>query len=139
MKAKSERARAGDPGKDKQLNGSRSNTFSSFILHPSFFLSSFILRPSSFSRWRSTILGTLLLLTGLGAALLTVVARNVNDTNLATAGALLSLLIAALMLVFLVPPLFRSSRLEVTRLDLPLEVTIGGGIFLAIVIVVGFA
>lgn len=92
-----------------------------------------------FSNWRNAILGTLLVLTGLAAALVTVFARRMNDSGLATAGALLSLVIAGLMLIFIVPPLARSARVEVTRLDLPVEVTTGGGIFLAIVGVVGFA
>jgi len=91
------------------------------------------------SNWRNAILGTLLVLTGLAAALVTVLARRMNDSGLATAGALLSLVIAGLMLIFIVPPLARSARVEVTRLDLPVAVTTGGGIFLAVVGVVGFA
>src|SRR5205823_6405865 len=46
---------------------------------------------------------------------------------------------AALMLIFIVPPLARSARLEVKRFDFPIEVTSGGGIFLLILVVVGFA
>jgi len=85
------------------------------------------------------ILATLLVFTGLAAALVTILARRINDPALGTAGALLSLVIAVLMLVFLVPPLARSARLEVSRLDLPFEITVGGVIFLAIITVVGFA
>ena len=43
------------------------------------------------------------------------------------------------MLIFLVPPLARSARLEVKRFDLPVEITSGGGIFLVILLVVAFA
>ncbi|MDQ2921566.1 MAG: DUF58 domain-containing protein [Acidobacteriota bacterium] len=102
-------------------------------------LSSLIPHPSSFRRWRHAILGTLLVLAGLGAALVTVVARQTDNYVLAAAAAILSLVSAALMLIFIVPPLARSARLEVTRFDLPIEVTSGGGIFLLILLVVGFA
>lgn len=96
-------------------------------------------RPSSVSTWRNAILGTLLVLAGLGAAAVTLLARSSNDNTLATVGATLSLVIAGLILVLIVPPLARSARLEIASFDLPIEVTTGGAIFLAIVIVVGFA
>lgn len=101
--------------------------------------SSVIPHPSSFSRWRNAILGTLLVLAGLGAALVTIVARQTDNYILAAGAAILSLISAALMLIFIVPPLARSARLEVTRFDLPIEVTSGGGIFLLILLVVAFA
>lgn len=94
---------------------------------------------SALSKWRNAILGTLLVLAGLGAALVTIVARQTDNYVLAAAAAILSLVSAALMLIFIVPPLARSARLEVTRFDLPIEVTSGGGIFLLILLVVGFA
>src|SRR6266498_3661072 len=120
---------------NRRVDGQGGRRFSSFILHPS----SFRLHPSSFPKWRSAFLGTLLVLAGLAAALVTVLARRTNDYGLATAGAVLSLIIAGLILIFIVPPLARSARLEVAGLDLPVELTIGGGIFLAIVGIVGFA
>src|SRR5258705_6573216 len=43
------------------------------------------------------------------------------------------------MLILFVPPLARSARLEVSRFDLPIEVTSGGAIFILILAVVGFA
>jgi uncharacterized protein (DUF58 family) len=95
--------------------------------------------PSPFARWRNAILGTLLVLAGLGAALVTIVARQTDNYVLAAGAAILSLISAALMLIFIVPPLARSARLEVTRFDLPIEVTSGGAIFLLILLVVGFA
>jgi uncharacterized protein (DUF58 family) len=104
----------------------------SFILHPSKYL-----RPSNFPA--RLILGILLILAGLGAALVTLLARRTNEPHLAGAAAILSLVIALLIVVFIVPPLARSARLEVLRLDFPIEVTTGGGIFLIIVGVVGFA
>src|SRR6266536_2132249 len=120
---------------NRRVDGQGGRRFSSFILHPS----SFRLHPSSFPKWRSAFLGTLLVLAGLAAALVTVLARRTNDYGLATAGAVLSLIIAGLIRIFIVPPLARSARLEVAGLDLPVELTIGGGIFLAIVGIVGVA
>ncbi len=103
------------------------------ILHPS----SFILHP--FRKWRNAILGTLLVLAGLAAAAVTILARHTDNYALAAVAAILSLVSAALMLIFIVPPLARSARLEVKRFDFPIEITGGGGIFLLILLVVGFA
>jgi uncharacterized protein (DUF58 family) len=91
---------------------------------------------SSFTR---VILGTLLVLAGIAAALVTVLARRANDSWLAGVAAILSLLIALLLTIFIVPPLARSARVEVANLDFPFEPTSGGGVFLVIIIVVGFA
>jgi uncharacterized protein (DUF58 family) len=101
--------------------------------------SSFILHPSSLARWRNAILGTLLVLAGLAAAAVTLLARHTDNYALAAVAAILSLVSAVLMLIFIVPPLARSARLEVKRFDFPVEVTSGGGIFLIILVVVGFA
>jgi uncharacterized protein (DUF58 family) len=101
--------------------------------------SSLIVHPSSFSRWRNAILGTLLVIAGLASALVTVLARQTDNYTLAAAAATLSLVIALLMLIFIVPRLAKSARLEVVRLDLPVEITGGGGIFLLILGIVGFA
>src|SRR5687767_5010598 len=94
---------------------------------------------SSFAKWRNVLAGTLLVMAGLAAALVTIFARNTENYILAGVAATLSLLTAALMLIFLVPPLARSARLEVKRFDLPIEITSGGGIFLVILLVVAFA
>ncbi len=101
--------------------------------------SSFIVHRSSLSKWRNAILGTLLVIAGLAAAAVTLLARHTDNYALAAVAAVLSLVSAALMLIFVVPPLARSARLEVNRFDFPVEVTGGGGIFLAILLVVGFA
>jgi uncharacterized protein (DUF58 family) len=101
--------------------------------------SSFILHPSSFARWRNVILGTLLVIGGLSAAAITLLARHSDNYTLSTGAAILSLISAALMLIFVVPPLARSARQEVKRFDFPLEVTGGGAIFVLILLVVGFA
>lgn len=85
------------------------------------------------------ILGTLLVLAGMGAAVVTVLARRQNENGLAGAAAIVSLLIALLLTIFIVPPLARSARVEVANLDFPFEPTSGGGVFLVIIIVVAFA
>src|SRR5687767_11312749 len=85
--------------------------------------------PLSLLKWRNAILGTLLVAAGLAAALVTVVARHTDNYALAAIAAVLSLVSAVLMLIFIVPPLARSARLEVKRFDVPIEVTSGGGIF----------
>ncbi|HEX2269298.1 MAG TPA: DUF58 domain-containing protein [Pyrinomonadaceae bacterium] len=85
------------------------------------------------------VLGTLLVLAGLGAALVTVLARRQGENGLAGAAAIVSLLIALLLTIFIVPPLARSAKVEVSNLDFPFEPTSGGGVFLVIILVVGFA
>ncbi|MEP6717986.1 MAG: DUF58 domain-containing protein [bacterium] len=101
--------------------------------------SSLILHPSSFAKWRNAVFGTLLVLAGLSSAVVTILARRAESPTLSAAAAILSLVIALLMLIFIVPRLAKSARLEVMRLDLPLEITGGGGIFLLILGIVGFA
>ncbi|MEP6742534.1 MAG: DUF58 domain-containing protein [bacterium] len=101
--------------------------------------SSFPSNPSSFHRWRNAILGTLLVIAGLASALVTILARQSDNSTLSAAAAILSLIIALLMLIFIVPRLAKSARLEVMRLDLPVEITSGGLIFLLILGIVGFA
>lgn len=91
---------------------------------------------SSFTR---VIFGTLLVLAGLTAAIVTVLARRSDNVALAGVAAILSLLIALLLTIFIVPPLARSARVEVSNFDFPFEPTSGGGVFLVIIIVVGFA
>jgi uncharacterized protein (DUF58 family) len=94
---------------------------------------------SVLSKWRNAVFGTLLVLAGLASAAVTILARQAENFTLSAAAAILSLVIALLMLIFVVPRLAKSARLEVMRLDLPLEITSGGGIFLLILGIVGFA
>ena len=91
---------------------------------------------SSFTR---VVLGTLLVLAGLLSAVVTVLARRENQNTLAGAAAILSLLIAVLLTIFIVPPLARSARLEIANWDSPVEPTSGGGVFMVIIVVVAFA
>jgi uncharacterized protein (DUF58 family) len=94
---------------------------------------------SRFKRWRNTILGTLVVLSGMGAAVLTVVARRSGDWDLTRLGAIASLIFALLIVIFVVPPLARSARAEAARLDLSFQVTAGGIVFVSIYTVVAFA
>src|SRR5262245_5886785 len=99
-------------------------------------VSSRIPQASSLTR---VILGTLLVFAGLLSAVVTVLARRENQNTLAGAAAVLSLFIAVLLTVFIVPPLARSARVEVANWDSPFEPTSGGGVFIVIIIVVAFA
>src|SRR5437588_296058 len=89
--------------------------------------------------WRNTILGALVVLSGVSAAVITVVARRSGDWELTRLGAIASLLFAVLIVIFVVPPLARSARAEAARLDLGFQVTAGGGVFVGIYAVVAFA
>ncbi len=90
-------------------------------------------------RWRNTILGTLVVLSGLGAAALTVLARRGGDWELTRLGAIASIVFAVLIVIFVVPPLAKSARAEAARLDLSFQVTGGGVVFVCIYTVVAFA
>src|ERR1043166_8180403 len=76
------------------------------------------MKPQSASVTRLA-LGTLLVLAGLLSAVVTVLARRENENTLAGAAAALSLVIAALLTIFIVPPLARSARLEIANWDIP--------------------
>lgn len=97
------------------------------------------LRPPGTSQTTRAVLAVLLVVAGLTAAIVTVVARRSGENGLAGAAAVLSLVIASLLTIFIVPPLARSARTEIAGLDFPFEPTSGGGVFVVIIIVVGFA
>lgn len=90
-------------------------------------------------KWRNAILSTLLVLLGLGATSVILIARRDGDMRLANIAAIVSLIIVLLLIVLVVPPLARSARAEVSRFDLPLQVTKGGVVFIGILCVVAFA
>ncbi len=95
--------------------------------------------PSSFSSWWRAILGTLLVLAGLATALVTLMARRLGEPELASAGAIASLVFVLLIVVLVVPPLARSAFAEVSGRGFPLEVTTGGVVFVVILVIVAFA
>ncbi|MEA2204824.1 MAG: hypothetical protein QOE77_1600 [Blastocatellia bacterium] len=94
---------------------------------------------SSFKKWRNAALAVLLILAGLGAAGITILARNSQNSRLAGAAAVASLIFAGLILILIVPSLARSAFAELSRFDSPVEVTAGGVIFICVVVIVGFA
>ncbi|MDQ1523707.1 MAG: hypothetical protein QOE47_1631, partial [Pyrinomonadaceae bacterium] len=89
--------------------------------------------------WRNAIFGTLLVGCGLAVAIVTSWARRTGDWELARAGAITSLVFVLLITIFVVPPLLRSARAEVGRLDPPFQLTAGGLIFIGIFLSVAFA
>jgi uncharacterized protein (DUF58 family) len=97
------------------------------------------LRGSRFRAWRNALASMLLVLAGLGTAIVALVARRTEDAQLAAVASIASLVIVLLIIIFVLPPLVRSARAEVSRLNLPLEVTMGGAIFLGVLSIVGFA
>jgi uncharacterized protein (DUF58 family) len=97
------------------------------------------LRGSRFRAWRNALASMLLVLAGLGAAIVAVIARRTEDAQLAAIASIASLIIVLLIIIFVLPPLVRSARAEVSRLGLPVEVTGGGMIFLGVLSIVAFA
>lgn len=93
----------------------------------------------SFRKWRNAILGTLLVLLGLGTTGVILIARRDGDMRLAGIASIAALAIVLLILILVVPPLVRSARSEVSRFDLPLQTTKGGIIFIGILAIVAFA
>jgi uncharacterized protein (DUF58 family) len=89
--------------------------------------------------WRGTVLGAVVVLCGVSAAVVTVVARRAGDWELTRLGAIASLLFAVVIVIFVVPPLARSARAEAARLDLGFQVTPGGAVFVGVFVVVAFA
>jgi uncharacterized protein (DUF58 family) len=91
------------------------------------------------NKWRNAILGTLLVMTGLGTTVITVLAHRANEHQLSSVAAIASLVIVVLILILVIPPLARSAGAEVRQFDLPVRVTSGGLIFLGILGIVAFA
>jgi uncharacterized protein (DUF58 family) len=99
-----------------------------------------LVRPRSPLRaWRNAIFGTLLVGCGLVVAVITSWARRSGDWELARVGAITSLVLVLLITIFVVPPLLRSARAEVGRLDPPFQITTGGLIYIGIFLSVAFA
>jgi uncharacterized protein (DUF58 family) len=89
-------------------------------------------------QWKGAILGTLLVLVGLGAAILTVYARRAENLELVKYASLSSLIIAGLIVLLVVPPLAKRASGELSRV-IPLEVTKGGMLVVCITMIVAFA
>jgi uncharacterized protein (DUF58 family) len=93
----------------------------------------------SLSDLRNIFFGTVIILSGLGLAVLTLVAHQIGNQSLAGIAAAVSLIFVLLILIFVVPPLARSASAEAAQMDLPVEVTGGGGIFFILLLIVSFA
>ena len=63
---------------------------------------------------------------GIGLAMLTLYARQIQDARLAGISAALSIVFVLLLLVFVVPPLARNAGKEASQMNLPFEFTTGG-------------
>jgi len=92
-----------------------------------------------FHSWWRAILGTLLVLAGLATAIVTLMARRLGTPELASGGAIASLVFVLLIMVLVVPPLARSAFAEISGRGFPVEVTTGGAIFVIILVIVAFA
>lgn len=101
--------------------------------------SSFAVHRSFVRSWWRPILGTLLVLAGLGTAILTVMAGRSGVPELTTVGAVASLIFVLLIMLLVVPPLARSAFAEVAATRFPIEVTTGGVIFVLILVIVALA
>ena len=89
--------------------------------------------------WRRALLSTLIVIGGVSAAVVTVLARRGGQWELMRLSAVAALVFSVLMIIFVVPPLSRAARLEAARFDPPLKLTVGGLLFLGVLLVVSFA
>ncbi len=85
---------------------------------------------------RNAFLGAVVLVGGLGLALLTYIAHLTKQTELAGIAAGVSLIFVILILIFIVPPLARNAGREAAQLNLPFELTTGGAIMLILIAIV---
>ena len=88
---------------------------------------------------RNAALGLAVVFGGLGLAFLTLWAHRTNNPRLAGTAAGISLIFVLLIIIFVIPPLVRSAGTEASQMNLPFEFTVGGAIFLGLLVVVGFA
>jgi len=88
---------------------------------------------------RNALLGTVVVIGGLGLAALTLYAHETGNVKLAGISAGASLVFVLVILVFIVPPLARNAGREASQLNLPFEFTTGGAIMLVLVLIVGFS
>ncbi len=93
----------------------------------------------SFRDLRNLIIGIVVVFGGLSLAGLTLWAHQMGNPRLAGIAAMASLGFVLLILIFVVPPLARSASAEASQMDLPFEFTVGGAIFLILLVIVGFA
>ncbi len=88
---------------------------------------------------RNAFLGLSVVFGGIGLALLTYYASITENPRLAGIAATLSLVFIILIVIFVIPPLARSASAEASQLNLPFEFTVGGAIYLGLMVIVGFS
>lgn len=88
---------------------------------------------------RNALLGTVVVIGGLGLAIFTLWAHRSGSTQLAGFAAGASLVFVLLILIFVVPPLARNASAEASQMNLPFELTIGGAVILGLIVIVGFS
>jgi hypothetical protein len=93
----------------------------------------------SFRDIRNAVLGFAVVVGGLGLAGLTLWAHQSGNSRLAGIAAGVSLIFVLLIVIFVVPPLAKSASAEASQMDLPFEFTVGGAVFLGLLVIVGFA
>ncbi|MCU0238858.1 MAG: DUF58 domain-containing protein, partial [Pyrinomonadaceae bacterium] len=81
----------------------------------------------------------LVVLGGLVLSLLTLYAHRTGNIQLAGYSAVASLGFVVLIIVFVVPPLARNASREASQMDIPIEFTTGGAVFIGLLVIVGFA
>jgi hypothetical protein len=84
-------------------------------------------------------LSFLIVLGGLGISLFTLYAHRTGNPELAGTSAVVSLVFVVLIVIFVIPPLARNASREASQLDIPLEFTTGGAVFIGLLVIVGFA
>jgi uncharacterized protein (DUF58 family) len=89
--------------------------------------------------FRNALLGTFVVVGGLGLAVFTLWAHRSGNTRLAGIAAGASLLFVLLILIFVVPPLARNASAEASQMNLPFELTIGGAVIIGLIVIVGFS
>jgi len=89
--------------------------------------------------FRNALLGTVVVLGGLGLAFFTLWAHRSGNPRLAGIAAGASLIFVLVILIFVVPPLARNASAEASQMNLPFELTIGGAVILGLIVIVGFS
>ncbi|MER3429204.1 MAG: hypothetical protein C4334_14155 [Pyrinomonas sp.] len=95
--------------------------------------------PKTRRDWLQAVASGALVLGGVFMAVLTALARRWGEPEMARLAAIASLIFVALIIIFVIPPLFRSARAEIALFDLPVRIGAGGWLFLALLAVVTLA
>jgi uncharacterized protein (DUF58 family) len=85
------------------------------------------------------VISFLVVLGGLALSLLTLYAHRTGNIQIAGYSAVASLGFVVLIIVFVVPPLARNASREASQMDIPIEFTTGGAVFVGLLVIVGFA